>query len=319
MRAVYLEADAVSRQDLDFSPITSVVDTTIYGNTTEIDKLEHIGDSEIVFANKILFDEETFQHCPGLRYIGVCATGYNVIDLEAARRHGVTVTNVPAYSTESVAQLAWGLILDNASRISEHDRSVHAGDWIRSRSFCYWLSPVVELAGKTIGIVGYGNIGRRVAEIARAFHMEVLVHTAHPEKYEKAAVDGIRFTGLEELLAASDVITLHCPLTPETEGLVCSETIAKMKDGVILVNVSRGGLVKEADLAGALRSGKIAAAAADVVSCEPMKAENPLLEAPNMILTPHIAWASLEARKRLIGVVASNLQAWLNGKPVNVC
>lgn len=319
MRAVYLEADAVSRNDLDFSPITSVVDTTIFGNTTEQDKYEHIGDSEIVFANKILFDEETFQRCPGLKYIGVCATGYNVIDLEAARRHGVTVTNVPAYSTESVAQLTWGLILDNASRISLHDRSVHAGDWIKSQSFCYWLSPVVELAGKTIGIVGYGNIGKRVAEIARAFHMEVLVHTAHPENYAGNAPEGIRFVTLSELFAGSDVITLHCPLTAGTKEMICSETIGQMKDGVMFINVSRGGLVREADLAEALRSGKVSAAAVDVVSVEPMREDNPLLKAPDMIITPHIAWASLEARKRLIGVVASNLQAWLDGKPVNVC
>jgi glycerate dehydrogenase len=319
MKAVYLENGAVNRGDLDMEPITSIMETTVYENTTEENKFEHIGDAEVVFSNKIIFDEETFSRLPNLKYLGVCATGYNVIDLDAARRHNVTVTNVPAYSTESVAQLAWGFILECADRIGMHNESVKKGDWVKSDTFCYWIAPVMELAGKTIGIVGYGNIGRRVAEIALAFRMKVLVYTAHPEKYmSNTNKAGIEFVSQDELFERSDIITLHCPMTKETENIICTENISQMKDGVIIINVSRGGLVKEADLAEALRSGKVAAAATDVVSQEPMKEDNPLLKAPNMTITPHMAWASIEARKRLISVVAENLRAYLRGDSMNV-
>ena len=333
MKAVYLERGAVSTGDISLDAITSLVDTKIYENTTEADKYEHIGDAEVVFTNKVIFDEETFERLPNLKYIGVCATGYNVIDLEAARRHNVTVTNVPAYSTESVAQLTWGFILECASHIGLHNTSVHQGDWVRSETFCYWLSPVMELAGKTIGIVGYGNIGRRVAEIAQAFRMNVLVHTAHPEKYieetgvgkksgEKDVADstaayGIRFVSLEELFRQSDVVSLHCPMNAETEKMIRKSNISLMKDGVVIINVSRGGLICEQDLADALISGKVASAAADVVSIEPMASDNPLLTAPNMCITPHIAWASVEARLRLIDTIAENFKSWLEGRTQN--
>ena len=314
MKAVYLEEGAVNQGDVSLEPITSILETTVYQNTTEADKYEHIGDAEVVFANKIIFDEETFSRLPNLKYIGICATGYNVVDLDAARRHGVTVTNVPAYSTESVAQLTWGFILEIASKISLHNESVHRGDWVKSETFCYWLDSVMELAGKTIGILGYGNIGKRVAEIAGAFRMNVLVSTAHPEKYK----DNIHFVSQEELWEKSDIITLHAPMNPSTERIICKENISKMKDGVIIINVSRGGLVDEEALADALRSGKVAAAAADVMTVEPMKADNPLLTAPNMTITPHIAWASVEARERLINTIADNLKAYLNGEKLNV-
>jgi len=330
MKAVYLERGAVDHGDISFDPITSLIETKIYDNTTEENKYEHIGDAEVVFSNKIIFDEETFTRCPKLKYIGVCATGYNVIDIEAAKRHRVAVTNVPAYSTESVAQLAWSFILECAGRISMHNESVHRGDWVRSETFCYWLSPITELAGKTIGIVGYGNIGQRVAEIARAFKMNVLVSTAHPEKYIKAAgsespagTSGsaaeteLRFTTLDDLFTNADIISLHCPMTKETEAIICKENIAKMKDGVIIINVSRGGLVVEKDLTEALNSGKVSHAAVDVVSEEPMKADNPLLTAPNLIITPHMAWASVEARTRLIEAIAGNLEAFLKGEELN--
>ena len=313
MRAVYLEADAVSRGDISLEPITSIMETKVYGNTTEENKYEHIGDAEVVYANKIIFDEETFNRLPNLKYIGICATGYNVVDVEAASRHGVAVTNVPAYSTESVAQLAWGFIIEAASRIGQHNASVHKGDWVKSETFCYWLSPVIELAGKTIGIIGYGNIGSRMAEIAKAFRMNVIVHTAHPEKYG----DAQEFVTLDELWERSDIISLHSPMNKETERIIRLENISKMKDGVIIINVSRGGLIDENDLAEALKSGKVAAAAADVVTVEPMREDNPLLTAPNMCLTPHIAWASIEARQRLISVVAENVKAYLNGEEKN--
>lgn len=324
MKAVYLEEGAVNRGDITLEPITSIMDTVVYNNTTEADKYEHIGDAEVVYTNKVIFDEETFEKLPNLKYIGVCATGYNVIDLEAAKRHGVAVTNVPAYSTESVAQLAWGFILECASKISLHNSSVHEGDWVKSETFCYWLSPIMELAGKTIGIVGFGNIGKRMAEIALAFRMNVLVYTAHPEKYatevekmSKPENTLLKFVGLDEVWSGSDIISLHCPMTKDTEKIICKENILQMKDGVIIVNVSRGGLVDEQDLAEALSSGKVAAAAADVVTAEPMKTENPLLTAPNMVITPHMAWASVEARIRLIDVVAGNVKSYLDGGTEN--
>ena len=324
MKAVYLEEGAVNRGDLSLDPITSLIETTVYRNTTEENKFEHIGDAEVVFDNKVIFDAKTFDQLPNLKYIGVCATGYNVIDLDAARAHGVTVTNVPAYSTESVAQLTWGFILELAGSISKHSDSVHAGDWVLSETFCYWLSPVMELAGKTIGIVGYGNIGKRVAEIARAFKMNVLVYTAHPENYkgdeviDASGVSNLRFVSLDKIWSDSDIISLHCPMNASTEKIICKENIAKMKDGVFIINVSRGGLVNEKDLADALRSGKVAGAAADVVTVEPMKVDNPLLTAPNICITPHLAWASVEARTRLIQVVADNLKAYFDGTPQNV-
>ena len=335
MKAVYLEDGAVNRGDLSLKPIEELCELTVYKNTTEDDKFEHIGDAEAVFSNKIIFDEETFAKLPDLKYLGVCATGYNVIDIEAAKRHGVTVTNVPAYSTESVAQLAWGFILESACHIRDHDESVKRGDWVKSDTFCYWVSPVMELAGKTIGIVGFGNIGRRVAEVALAFRMNVLVHTAHPEKYNdylsalgNGSLNGITggtnpdkgsisFVGIDELFKMSDIISLHCPMNRDTENLIRKDNIDKMKDGVIIVNVSRGGLVAEQDLADALKSGKVGAAAVDVVRTEPMISDNPLLSAPNICITPHMAWASIEARTRLIEIVAENFAAFLKDEKKN--
>ena len=316
MKAVYLEEGAVNKGDISLKPITDIIETKVFYNTTEENKIEHIGDAEVAFVNKVVFDEDTFAKCPNLKYIGVCATGYNVIDLEAAKRHHVTVTNVPAYSTDAVAQLTWGFIIESVNHIALHNESVHKGDWVRSEIFCYWLEKVTELNGKTIGIVGYGNIGRKVAQIALAFGMKVLVNTAHPEKYDSQ--DNLEFSDLDTLFEKSDIISLHCPLNANTEKLICRENIAKMKDGVIIVNVARGGVVDEDALAEGLKSGKIAAAAADVISTEPMKEDNPLLTAPNMLLTPHIGWASVEARERLIQVVADNLKAYLNNGKMNV-
>ncbi|MCR4697603.1 MAG: D-2-hydroxyacid dehydrogenase [Lachnospiraceae bacterium] len=317
MRAVYLEEGAVNQHDISMTPISDVVETTFFENTTEENKFEHIGDSEIVFTNKVIFDEETFEKLPNLKYIGVCATGYNVIDLDAARRHNVVVTNVPAYSTESVAQLTWGLIIESVSHIGKHSESVKRGDWVKSEVFCYWIDTMGELAGKTIGIVGYGNIGRRAAEIALAFNMNVLVYTAHPDKY-MTADSRIKFVSFNELLSQSDIVSLHCPMSNETDRLIRRENIDKMKDGVIIINVSRGGLVDEKDLAKALETGKVSAAACDVVSVEPMRADNPLLKAKNITITPHVAWASREARIRLIDTVASNVRAYLDGQKLNV-
>lgn len=318
MRAVVLEGSAVNPGDISWDPVLQVCDTRVYETTSETEKWERIADAEMVMTNKIVMDEAVFARFPKLKYVGVCATGYNVVDLEAARRHGVTVCNVPAYSTDSVVQFTWALILEIASKVSLHDASVKRGDWIRSENFCYWLQPVMELRGKTLGIYGFGSIGKGVARVAQAFGMNVLVHTAHPERHLDALNAGLRFADAASLYKYSDIITYHCPLTEKTAGIVNAETISRMKDGVILINVSRGPIVVEADLAEALQRGKVAAAGVDVIAKEPMEEGNPLLHAPNIFITPHIAWASREARSRLVAVVAANMEAYLRGEPQNV-
>lgn len=317
-KAVLLEKDAIDHGDVSWDPVLEQVETEVYGETTEEEKIARIGDAEIVFDNKLVMDEEVFNACPNIKYIGICATGYNVVDLEAARRHGIIVTNVPAYSTSSVSQHAWALILELASRIRENDHAVRSGEWSRSGNFSYWITPVMQLEGKTLGIYGFGNIGRRVAKIARAFDMNILAYTAHPSKYRDKYGSFVTFTDEDGLYGGSDIITYHCPLTPATEKTVRAENIAKMKDGVMIVNVSRGMLVDEQDLADALKSGKVAAAAVDVLSQEPITEDNPLLTAPNMVITPHMAWSSLEARTECIRVISDNLSGYLSGHLQNV-
>lgn len=318
MKAVILEGNAVNPGDLSWEPVQKICNPVIYEGTTEDNKIERIGDAEIAFVNKLIVDEEVFSRCPNLKYVGISATGYNVVDLEAARRHGVTVTNVPAYSTESVTQHTWALILEIMNAVAMHDRFVKDGGWSDSGTFTRWLQPIAELKGKTLGIYGFGNIGRRVAEVAGAFGMEICVCTKHPEKYPEFVSEHLRFVSGDDFWSLPDIITLHCPLTPETEGLINAETIARMKDGVVLINVSRGPVVEEQDLADALRSGKVAAAGVDVVSVEPIKRDNPLLDAPNMTITSHLAWSSVEARSRLVEIMAENLQCYLDGHPQNV-
>ena len=319
MRAVILEGNAVNPGDISWSPVTDLCETTVFPNTTEADKWEHLADADFVLSNKVVLDEAVFARFPRIRYVGVCATGYNVIDLEAARRHGVTVTNVPAYSTESVVQHTFALLLEIASKVAPHAESVRRGDWTRSPTFCYWLSAPMELSGRTFGVYGFGSIGRGVARVAQAFGMRVLACTLHPERYEADyASPTLRFVDEETLLRESDVLSLHCPLTPATRGFIRAENIARMKDGAILINVARGPVVEERDLADALRSGKLAGAGLDVVAEEPMRADSPLLGAPNLVVTPHIAWASIEARTRLVATIANNLRAYLDGAPQNV-
>jgi glycerate dehydrogenase len=317
-KAVILEADAVNPGDLSWEPVESVCDLTIYDQTDEQTKWDHIGGAEIVLTNKVIIDEEVFRRFPSIRYVGVCATGYNVVDLDAARRRGIVVTNVPSYSTASVAQHTFALMLDLLSKISLHDASVKAGDWTRSKSFCYWKAPVDDIEGKVLGICGFGSIGRRVSEIAQAFGMKVIVYTQHPGNYLSFVGPSLRFADLTSMLSFSDIVSLHCPLTDDTKELIRRETIRRMKDGAYLINVARGGLVNEQDLADALGSGKLAGAGVDVVSDEPMKADSPLLSAPNILITPHIAWASRASRKCLIDRIASNIGAWVSGAPQNV-
>ena len=250
------------------------------------------------------------QNAENLKYVGVLATGYNVVDTAAARELGVTVTNIPAYSTDSVAQLVFALLLEICHHAGHHSNAVHAGKWTSNPDFCFWDYPLLELAGKTMGIVGYGRIGKKVAQIARAFGMNVLAWTRTPRDPECVSLD--------ELLEKSDVISLHCPLFPQTQNLINKDTIAKMKDGAILINTSRGPVINDQDVREALDSGKLYAAAADVATVEPIPADNPLLGAKNMFFTPHIAWATLEARTRLMDIAVENVKAFRAGAPVNV-
>ncbi len=317
MKAVILEGNAVNPGDISWSPVTDLVETKIWENTTEDTKWERIKDHELILTNKVVIDEEVFSKYPEIRYVGVLATGYNVVDLEAASRHEVVVTNIPAYSTDSVVQMTFGLMLNLASKVTEHAESVRRGDWIQKDTFCYWNSPIMELAGKTLGIYGFGNIGRKVAKIALDFGMNVLVYTAHPEKYDSYEREGLRFVSEEEVFREADVLSLHCPLNDKTHHLIQKKNIRLMKDGAVLINVSRGGLVCEQDLAEALHSGKLSGAGVDVVEQEPMREDNPLRTAPNILITPHIAWASREARMRLVDIAGSNVKSFLAGQPEN--
>ena len=316
MKIVILDGNALNPGDLSWGPIREFGEVTVYPRTESLeDTIQRIGDHEIVLINKVPITEEVFEACPNIKLICVQATGYNVVDCEAAKRRGIPVCNVPSYSTAAVAQFTMALLLEVCHRIGHHDRLVHEGKWCESESFCFWDSPQMELAGKTMGIIGFGSIGQAVGRLAKALGMEVITYSRsiRPEGKEIA-----EYVDLDTLLARSDVISLHCPLFPETEKMINAETIGKMKDGLILLNTSRGGVIDEEAVSVALRSGKIRAAAVDVVSEEPMRRENPLLTAPNCIITPHMAWAPIETRQRLLGVVAENIRGFLEGTPRNV-
>ena len=310
MKIVVLDGYTANPGDLSWVKLASLGDLTVYDRTAPEQVSARIGDAELVLTNKTALTRERMAAAPKLRYVGVLATGYNVVDVDAARELGVTVTNVPAYSTDSVAQMTIALLLEICHHAGAHDRAVQEGRWSACPDYCFWDYPLIELAGKTMGVIGYGRIGRRVAELARCLGMKVVAWTRTPRDPECVSLD--------ELLRVSDVITLHCPLFPETRGLINRETIAKMKDGVILLNTSRGPLIDDLALCEAIRSGKVYAAGADVAAVEPIAADNPLLGLPNMILTPHIAWATLEARTRLLDIAAENVRAFLRGAPVNV-
>lgn len=316
MKIVILDGNALNPGDLSWDPIREFGEVTVYPRTESLeDTIQRIGDHEIVLINKVPITEEVFDACPNIKLICVQATGYNVVDCEAAKRRGIPVCNVPSYSTAAVAQFTTALLLEVCHRIGHHDRLVHEGKWCESESFCFWDSPQMELAGKTMGIIGFGSIGQAVGRLAKALGMEVITYSRsiRPEGKEIA-----EYVDLDTLLARSDVISLHCPLFPETEKMINTQTIGKMKDGVILLNTSRGGVIDEMAVAEGLRSGKIRSAAVDVVSEEPMRRENPLLTAPNCIITPHMAWAPIETRQRLLGVVAENIRGFLDGTPRNV-
>lgn len=316
MKIVILDGNALNPGDLSYDCIRQFGEVTLYARTeTEAEAIERIGDSDIVLVNKVPITERVLAACPNLKLICVQATGYNIVDCEACAKRGIPVTNVPTYGTAAVAQFTMALILEMCHRVGLHNHSVHQGDWIISPDFCYWLTPQMELAGKTLGILGFGRIGRAVGKLAKAFGMNVIAYS-RTECDEGRAIG--EYVDLDTLFAQSDILSLHCPLFRETEKIVCPENIAKMKDGAMLVNTARGGLVDEQALVDALNSGKLRYAAVDVVSQEPMKAGNPLLGTRKCIITPHMAWAPVESRQRLLNTVVENIRGFLNGKPQNV-
>lgn len=316
MKIVVLDGNGLNPGDLSWECLGQFGEYTVYPVTeTEELSVQRLQGCDIALTNKTPITASLLEKCPSVRYIGVQATGYNVVDTDAAKLHGIPVTNVPSYGTAAVAQFTFALLLEVCHRIGYHDTLVHDGEWVRSPTFCFWRTPQSELAGKTIGIIGFGRIGRAVGKLANAFGMRVLAYS-RSETEEGRAIG--QYVTLDTLLKESDIVSLHCPMFPETSKLIRSETIAKMKDGAILLNTSRGGLIDEADVAEALRSGKLRAAAVDVVTQEPMAADNPLLTAPNCIITPHIAWAPIESRQRLLDCVVDNIRAFLNGAPQNV-
>lgn len=315
-KIVVLDGYTENPGDLSWEGLERLGEVTVYDRTAPEEAAERIGGASLVLTNKTPITREVLESCGNIRYIGVLATGYNVVDVQAARERGIVVTNIPAYGTEAVGQYAIALLLEICSQVGHHSRAVHEGRWESCRDFCFWDYPLIELAGKTMGIVGFGRIGRTVARIAQALGMNILACANHPNPaYEN---ESCRYASLEEVLAQSDVISLHCPLTKETEGLINRDTIGKMKDGVILLNNSRGPLVVEEDLAEALKTGKVYAAGVDVVSTEPIRGDNPLLAAPNCFITPHISWAPRETRQRLMDIAVQNLKSYLEGRPENV-
>ena len=318
MKIVVLDGYTENPGDLSWDKLKEFGDLTVYDRTPVDDEEEiirRIGDAEVVFTNKTPVSRKVIDACPNMRMISMLATGYNVVDYTYAKEKGIPVTNVPTYGTASVGQFAIALLLEICHHIGHHDRTVHEGKWENCEDWCYWDYPLIELDGKTMGVIGFGRIGQTTGRLAKALGMRVLAYDSYPNEAGKQIAE---YVDLYTLLAQSDVIALHCPLFPDTEGIINKENIAKMKDGVILINNSRGPLVVEQDLADALNTGKVAAAGLDVVSTEPIRGDNPLLKAKNCIITPHISWAPKESRQRIMDCAYDNLKAYAEGKPVNV-
>jgi len=311
MRIVILDGLTTNPGDVSWEPLERLGSLTVFDRTAPGDVVARAADADAILTNKAIVGREQIAALPQLKYVGVLATGFNIVDVAAARERGILVCNVPEYSTPNVVQAAWALILELANRVGHHDRTVHEGHWAACHDFCYWHGELVELAGRTLGIVGHGRIGRGVATVGRAFGMRV-IHHRRQGGGDPACVD------LDTLFRESDVVSLHCPLTPETKGLVDARRLAMMKPTAFLVNTARGPLVDEEALAAALNAGQIAGAAVDVLSVEPPPASNPLLTAKNCVITPHVAWATRDARRRLIDVTAANLAAFAVGQPQNV-
>ena len=307
-----LDGHADNPGDLSWDSFNQFADVTVYDRTTLENIVTRSIDADAIFINKVSVTEQVLEQLPKLRYIGVCATGYNVVDITACKKRGIIVTNIPSYSTDSVAQHVFALITYFTNHVALHNQSVQNGDWITAKDFVYWKEPLTELAGKTMGIFGYGNIGSKVAQIAKAFGMNVICNsrTKKPDMPE--------FVSFEELLSRSDFLSLHAPLTEQTQNIINKKTLSLMKKSAILINTARGGFVVEKDMAEALNNKIIAGFAADVVAHEPMNKDCPLLGCPNCVLTPHIAWAPKETRARLIDIAFENFKAWLDGNPINV-
>lgn len=312
MKIVVMDGHALNPGDLSWDFLKEFGTITYYDRTIgEALTIERIGNADIILLNKTPITDDILAACPNLKLICILATGYNVVDCDAAARRGIPVCNVPGYGTDSVAQFTFALLLELCCQVGLHSQSVHAGEWTVCPDFCYWKTPLMELAGKTMGIIGYGRIGRAVGKIAEAFGMRVLA-------YSRTRRGGTNYVDLSTLLAQSDVVSLHCPLFPETRHIINADTLIKMKDGAILLNTARGPLIDEAAVADALRSGKLRGAAMDVVDSEPIPSDSPLLSAPNCVITPHMAWAPIEARQRILDITAENIRVFLAGKPMNV-
>jgi glycerate dehydrogenase len=316
MKIVVLDGYTLNPGDLTWNGLENMGDLKVY-DRTPVDKiLERVGDAEIVFINKVSLKRDTLEKMKTVKFIGVLATGYNVVDVEAAKEFGISVTNIPTYGTTAVAQMTFALLLEMCHHVWAHSEEVKKGAWTNCADFCFWNYPLIELAGKTMGFIGYGKIGQTAGKIAQALGMKVLAYDQYQKK--ELVSDLMKYVELVELLKNSDVISLHCPLFDSTKGIINKKSIAKMKDGVMIINTSRGPLVVEEDLAEALNSGKVAGAALDVLSVEPAKADNPLLNAKNCIVTPHISWAPKESRQRLMDIAVDNLKQFIAGKAVNV-
>lgn len=318
MKIVVLDGYTLNPGDNPWQPFQALGDVTVYDETAPHELHERAKDAQVLITNKVRFSAEIMDALPALRYIGVLATGYDIIDTAAAAARGIVVTNVPNYSTDSVAEQVFALLLGMFRRVESHSDGVHAGKWTAG-SWCYWESTQLELAGNTMGIIGFGNTGRRVAEVAQAFKMPVLAYAPRPKEGLYDAPDApFEFVGLDELFARADIVSLHCPLRPDTRNIVNAERLGAMRKGAYLVNVGRGGLADEAAVAKALYDGHLAGAGFDVISAEPIQKDNPLLGAPNCLITPHVAWATLSARKRLMAIAAANVRAFQEGRAENV-
>lgn len=318
MKIVVLDGYTLNPGDLNWDGIKNFGELTVYDRTNYLaeDVIKNIGDAEIVFTNKTPIPKSVLEKVPSVKYICVLATGYNVVDTIAAKELGIVVSNIPAYGTAAVAQLTMALLLEICHHVGEHSKAVMEGDWTNCPDFCFWNYPLIELAGKNLGIIGFGRIGQATAKVAQAFGLNILAYGSKP--IPELISETCKYVALDELLAQSDIISLHCPLFDDTKGIINKDTIAKMKDGVMIINTSRGPLVVEQDLTDGLNSGKVGYAALDVVSLEPIAATNPLLKAKNCIITPHIAWAPKESRVRLMKIAVDNLAAYISGSPVNV-
>lgn len=318
MKIVVLDGYTENPGDLSWDELGALGELTVYDRTPMNDEdeiIRRIGDAEMVYTNKTPISKKVIDACPNIKFISLLATGYNVVDYVYAKEKGIPVTNVPTYGTASVSQFSIALLLEVCHHIGHHDASVHAGNWANCVDWCYWDYPLMELEGKTIGIIGFGRIGQAEGRVAKALGMKVLAYDLYPNPTGKEIAE---YVDMDTLFARSDVITLHCNLTPENTGLINKDSIAKMKDGVILINNARGQLINEQDVADALNSGKMGAAGLDVVYTEPIKADNPLLKAKNCIITPHISWAPKESRQRIMDCAVANAKAYLENNPINV-